>query len=49
MFYSNNRNLYNTNGLYNILNLMKLGGSLGNDPQKLKQKIIIKTGYIEDC
>jgi hypothetical protein len=30
-------------------NLMKLGGSLGNIPQKLKKKLVIKTRYISDC
>jgi hypothetical protein len=30
----------------NRLNLMKLGGSLGNVPQKLKKKIDILTRYI---
>jgi hypothetical protein len=29
-------------------NLMKLGGSLGNVPQKLK-KLFIKTRYISEC
>jgi hypothetical protein len=28
---------------------MKLGGSLGNVPQKLKKKIVIKIRYILDC
>jgi hypothetical protein len=27
---------------------MKLGGSLGNVPQKLKKKLVIKTRYISD-
>jgi hypothetical protein len=30
-------------------NLMKLGRSLGNVPQKLKIKLVIKTRYISEC
>jgi hypothetical protein len=29
-------------------NLMESGGSLGNVPQKLKKKVVIKTLYISD-
>jgi hypothetical protein len=30
-------------------NLMKLGGSLGNVPQKWKKILVIKTRNISDC
>jgi hypothetical protein len=30
-------------------NLMQLGGSQGNFPQKLKKKLVSQTGYIPDC
>jgi hypothetical protein len=29
--------------------LMKLGGSFGNVPQKLKKKLVIKTRYVSNC